>query len=171
MREPKRWLEKRRRRDESDTLLRERMAEAEGMGMESQSTRAAAISMDGIPVDGISNDWMADPGEVRPQLVGASGDGSQPHPCGSIEETQNPPEGGGGTTGGMEAVAGRMSKQSCQRTVDGSSPIDMTVNIREIKLVHLTTGEQRAAAPQRLQSTRQKKNTGGVTVKPVHQTK
>ena len=113
--------------------------------------------------------------------MGASGDGTQPHPCDPIafntvafdpvEWTQNPPVGHGRTTGRVKAIAGRLPLHSCQGTVDGSTPIDMTLNIREVKLVHPTMGEQRAAAPQRFQSTRQQQNTGGVTVKPMHQTK
>ena len=139
--------------------------------MESQSPRSI-----GIPIDGVSNDWMSDPSEMRPQLMGASGEGTQPHPCDPsaidpVEWTQNPPEGDGRTTGGVKAVAGRLALHSCQGTVDGSTPIEMTLNIREVKLVHPTVGEQRAAAPQRFQSTRQQQNTGGVTVKPMHQTK
>jgi len=141
------------------------------MGMEAQSTRTADISIDAIP-----KDWMSDPGEMRPQLMGSSGDGTQPHPCDAIafdpvQWTQNPPESGGRTTSRVKAVAGRLALHSCQGTVDSSTPIEMTMNIREVKLVHPTVGEQRAAAPQRFQSTRQQQNTGGVTVKPMHQTK
>ena len=144
--------------------------------MEAQSTRSAAI-----PVNGVPNDWMSDPSEMRPQLMGASGDRTQPHPCDHIafdpvafdpvEWTQNPPEGDGRTTGRVKAVAGRLALHSCQGTVNDSTSIEMTMNIREVKLVHPTMGEQRAASPQRFQSTRQQQNTGGVTVKPMHQTK
>ena len=128
-----------------------------------------------IPINGVPNDWMSDPSEMRPQLMGASGEGPQPNPCNPIafapvKWTQNPPEGDGRTTGRMKTVAGRLALHSCQGTVDDSTPIDMTMNIREVKLVHPTMGEQRAASPQRFQSTRQQQNTGGVTVKPMHQT-
>ena len=139
--------------------------------MEAQSTRTTDISIDGVP-----KDWMSDPGEMRPQLMGSSGDGTQPHPCDLLEfdpfeSTQNAPESDGRTTVRVKAIARRLALQSCQRTVDGSTPIEMTMNIREVKLVHPTMGEQRAAAPQRFQSTRQQEHTGGVTVKPMHQTK
>ena len=144
--------------------------------MEAQSPRTA-----GIPINGVPKDWMSDPSKMRPQLMGASGDGTQPHPCDPlksdfiafepVEWTQNPPEGDGRTTCRVKAVAGRLALNSCQGTVDGSTPIEMTMNIREVKLVHPTMGEQKAAAPQRFQSTRQQQNTGGVTVKPMHQTK
>ena len=115
--------------------------------MKAQSPKSA-----GIPINGVPNDWMSDPSEMRPQLMRASGDGTQPNPCDPVvfdpvEWTQNPPESDGRTTGRVKAVAGRLALHSCQGTVDGSTPIDMTMNIREVKLVHPTMGEQRAAAP------------------------
>ena len=139
--------------------------------MEAQSPRTT-----GIPINGIPNNWVSNPSEMRPQLMGASGDGTQPDPCDAIafdpvQWTQNPPEGDGRATGRVIAVAGRLALHSCQGTVNDSTSIEMTMNIREVKLVHPTVGEQRAAAPQRFQSTRQQQNTGGVTVKPMHQTK
>ena len=110
--------------------------------MKAQSPRSA-----GIPINGVPNDWMADPSKMRPQLMGASGERTQPHPCDPVEWTQNPPESDGRTTGRVKAVAGRLALHSYQGTVDGSTPIEMTMNIREVKLVHPTMGEQRAAAP------------------------
>jgi hypothetical protein len=112
-----------------------------------------------IAINRITNDRVSDACKMGSQLMGATGDGSQPNlgdPCGAAAHT---PEGARLTTLWMGAIAWRLTLQPCQTVVDAPMTCHDTAHMGQIKLVDAAVRKQNTGASQRLQPSRQQQHT------------
>ena len=144
------------------------MAETQSHGVQMKALRRMVIQRDVIrgliAINCISINWIAkdrvsDARKMGSQLMGATGDGSQPNlgdPCGAAAHT---PEGARITPLWMGAIAWRLTLQPCQTVVDAPMTCHDTADMGQIKLVDASVRKQNTGASQRLQPSRQQQHT------------
>jgi hypothetical protein len=139
------------------------MAETQRDGVQMKALRRMVIEREAIrgliAINRIANDRVSDACKMGSQLMGATGDGSQPNlgdPCGAAAHT---PEGARLTTLWMGAIAWRLTLQPCQTVVDAPMTCHDTAHMAQIKLVDTAVRKQNTGASQSLQSSRQQQHT------------
>jgi hypothetical protein len=139
------------------------MAETQSDGVQMKALRRMVIQREMIrgliAINRITNDRVSDACKMGSQLMGATGDGSQPNlgdPCGTAAHT---PEGARLTPLWMGAIAWRLTLQPCQTVVDAPMTCHDTADMGQIKLVDASVRKQNTGASQRLQPSRQQQHT------------
>tara|TARA_B100001173_G_scaffold310450_1_gene325071 strand:- start:500 stop:874 length:375 start_codon:yes stop_codon:yes gene_type:complete len=107
--------------------------------------------------------------QMGSELVGSSGDWTHPQFCGQLEQGMGSPQGDGRAAFRMGPVTRRISLQSGQTVLNPPASLQTTRHFRFVELAHTAPGEQFTATPQTVLAARQQNQTGGVTVKAMHQ--
>ena len=121
------------------------------------------------PVDRISDDRMADVGQVRAELMGAPGQRPQPELGSAMERPSDTPKRAATASFGVASVTRRLTLQPGQRCIEAAPSGQHTIDLSHIQLVHPAMGEERTATAQALKPASQQQNSRGVTVQTVNQ--
>ena len=121
------------------------------------------------PVDRISDDRMADVGQVRAELMGAAGQRPQPELGSAMECPSDTPKRAATASFGVASVTRRLTLQPGQWCIKAATSDQHTIDLGQIQLVHPALGEERTAAAQALQTAGQQQNSRGVPVETVNQ--
>jgi hypothetical protein len=139
------------------------MAETQSDGVQMKALRRMVIQREMIrgliAINRITNNRVSDACKMGSQLMGATGDGSQPNMGDPCCAAAHAPEGARLAPLWMGAIAWRLTLQPCQTVMDAPMTCHYTAHMGQIKLVDAAVRKQNTGASQRLQPSRQQQHT------------